>query len=51
MAALRLFLLSNIDQVLLINPLANEFVFGDFNAHPMDWLTYSAETDQPGEYS
>ena len=25
------------------------FVFGDFNLHPKDWLTYSAGTDRPGE--
>ena len=40
---------SNIDEVLLINPPANVFVFGDFNVHHKDWLTYSSGTDQPGE--
>ena len=40
---------SNIDQILLINPSANVFVFGDFNVHHTDWLTYSGGTDQPGE--
>ena len=40
---------SNIDQVLSINPYANVFVFGDFNVHHKDWLTYSRGTDQPGE--
>ena len=40
---------SNIDEVLLINPSANVFVFGDFNIHHKDWLTYSSGTDQPGE--
>ena len=40
---------SNIDEVLSINPSANVFVFGDFNVHHQDWLTYSAGTDQPGE--
>ena len=25
------------------------FVFGDFNTHYKDWLTYSGETDRPGE--
>ena len=39
---------SNIDQVLLINPSA-VFVFGDFNVHHMDWLTYSGGTEWPGE--
>ena len=40
---------SNIDEVLLINPSANVFVFGDFNVHHQDWLTYSGGTDRPGE--
>ena len=40
---------SNIDEVLLINPSANVFVFGDFNVHHNDWLTYSSGTDRPGE--
>ena len=37
---------SNIDQVLSINPSANVFVFGDFNVHHKDWLTYSGGTDK-----
>ena len=41
--------LSNIDEVLLINPSANVFVFGDLNAHHKDWLTYSGGTDRFGE--
>ena len=40
---------SNIDEVLLINPSANVFVFGEFNVHHKDWLTYSGGTDRPGE--
>ena len=40
---------SNIDEVLSINPSANVFVFGDFNVHHTDWLTYSSGTDRPGE--
>ena len=36
---------SNIDEVLLINPSANLFVFGYFNIHHKDWLTYSGVTD------
>ena len=28
---------SNIDDILLINPSANVFVFGDFNVHHKDW--------------
>ena len=31
---------SNIDEVLLIKPSAHVFVFGDFNIHHKDWLTY-----------
>ena len=27
----------------------NVFVFGDFNIHHKDWLTYSCGTDRPGE--
>ena len=51
MAALtpKLGILSNIDEVLSINPSANVFVFGDCNAHHKHWLTYSGETDRPGE--
>ena len=40
---------SNMDEVLSINPSANVFVFGDFNVHHKDWLTYSGGTDRPGE--
>ena len=40
---------SNIDEVLSVNPYANVFVFGDFNVHHKDWLTYSGGTDRPGE--
>ena len=36
---------SNMDEVILINPSANVFVFGDFNIHHKDWLTYSGGTD------
>ena len=43
------FISSNIDEVLLINPSANVFVFGDFNVHHKDWLNYFGGTDQPGE--
>ena len=39
----------NIDEVLLINPSAIMFVFGDFNVHHRDWLTYSGGTDGPGK--
>ena len=34
---------SNIDEVLLINPSANVFVFGDFIVHHLDCLIYSVE--------
>ena len=40
---------SNIDEVLSINPFANVFVFGYFNIHHKDWLTYSGGTDRSGE--
>ena len=40
---------SNLDEVLSINLSANVFVFGDFNIHHKDWLTYSGGTDRPGE--
>ena len=36
---------SNIDEVLSINPSANVFVFGEFNAHHKDQLTYSGGAD------
>ena len=42
-------ILSNIDEVLSINPSANVFLFQDFNTHHKDWLTYSGGTDQPDE--
>ena len=34
---------------LSVYPSANVFVFGDFNVHHKDWLTYSGGTDGPGE--
>ena len=38
---------SNIDnKILSINSSANVFVFGDFNIHHKDWLTYSGETGE-----
>ena len=40
---------SNTDEVLSINQSTNIFVFGDFNVHHRDWLTYSGGTDPPGE--
>ena len=33
----------------MINPFANVFVFGDFNVHHKEWLTYSDGTDRSGE--
>ena len=39
---------SNTDEVLSINSTA-VFVFGEFNVHHKDWLTYSGGTDRPGE--
>ena len=41
---------SNIGEVLWINPSANVFVFGDFNVHHKDWITYSGGTDRSGEF-
>ena len=41
---------SNIDEILLINPSANVFVFLDFIVHHKDWLTYSGGTDRPSEH-
>ena len=41
----------NTDEVLSINSLTNVFVFGDFNVHHKNWLTYSGGTDRPGELS
>ena len=38
-----------IDEVLSINPSANGLVFGDFNIHHKDWLTYSGGTDGSGK--
>ena len=40
---------SNADKNLSINPSANDFVFGDFNVHHKDWLTYPGVTDRPGK--
>ena len=40
---------STIDEASLINPYTNVFVFGDFNVHHKDWLTYSGGTNRPGE--
>ena len=42
-------MLSKIDEVFSINPFANAFVFGDFNFHHKDWLTYAGGTDRPNE--
>ena len=40
---------SNIDDVLSIKPSTYVFVFGDFNIHHKDWLTYSDGANRPGE--
>ena len=40
---------SNKDEFLSIKPFANVFVFGDFNVHHKDWLTYSGRTDRSDE--
>ena len=43
--------LSNIDEVLSINPFPNAFVFGGINVHHKKWLAYSGGTDRPGNLS
>ena len=40
---------SNIEEVFSINPSPKVFVFGDFNVHHKDWLTYPGGTNAPGE--
>ena len=40
---------SNIYESLSISPSVDVFVFGDFNVHHKDWLTYSGGTDRSGE--
>ena len=42
---------TNIEKALALHPTANIFVFGDFNAHHSDWLTFSNGTNIPGERS
>ena len=37
------------NKILLINPSANVFVFGDFKVHHKDWITYSGGTDKSDE--
>ena len=41
---------SNIDEVLSIKLSANVFVCGVFSVHQKDWLTYSGDTNRPGEF-
>ena len=43
------FVSSDIIEVLLINPSAKVFVFGKFNVHHKDWLTFCGGTDKFGE--
>ena len=43
------FVSSDIIEVLSINPSAKVFVFGKFNVHHKDWLTYCGGTDRSGE--
>ena len=42
-------ILSNVNEVLLINSPANVFDFRDINIHHKDCLTYSGGTDRPGK--
>ena len=41
---------SNMHEVLSINSSVNVFIFGDFNIHHKDWLTYSGGTDTPDNF-
>ena len=41
---------SNADEVLSIKPSAIVFVFGDFNIHQKDWVTYFGGAGRPGEH-
>ena len=41
---------SNMDEVFLNNPSASVFVFGNFNIHHKDWVTYSGGSNRPGEF-
>ena len=43
------FVLFHLTFHLLNNPSANVFVFGDFNVHHEDWLTYFGRTERLGE--
>ena len=38
-------------EILLMNPSANVFVFGEFNIHHKSWPTYSGETDRLVNYA
>ena len=40
---------SMVDKFLFINPSPNVFVFGNFNVHHKDWLTYSGGSGRSGE--
>ena len=43
--------MSSVDEIPSINPSAYVFIFGNFNVHYKDWLTYSGGTDRPGQLS
>ena len=38
---------TNTDEVFSIDPSATMLVFGDFNNHHKDWVTYSGGTNRP----
>ena len=42
-------ILSNIDEVLLVNLYTNMFAFEEFNVHHKDWLTFSGGSDSLDE--
>ena len=41
----------NLENIPLVNPFAEVFLFGDFNIHHKDSPTYSGGTGRPGELS
>ena len=44
------FISSKIDELLSVNPSTDVLVFGGFNTHHKDWLTYSGGTPRPSEF-
>ena len=44
------FISSKIDELLSVNPATDVLVFGGFNTHHKDWITYSGRTPRPSEF-